>query len=191
MNVDKNRAISIAQEKLKLLPVYLDTETTGLDRNAEILEICIVNHDDQVLYQSLVKPTSSIPSDVTRIHGITNAMVKDAPNWLRVWPEAQDLLLGKHVGVYNAEFDMRMIQQTNARYGLATGTSAFSNFFCIMKLFAQYYGDWDRARGSYRWQSLDFAGKHCGIPISNSHRAIDDTRLARAVLHFIANYRSI
>ena len=191
MNLDRDRAISIAQEKLKLLPVYLDTETTGLDRNAEIVEICVVNHDDQVLYKSLVKPTSSISSDVIRIHGITNAMVKDAPNWLRIWPEVQNLLLGTQVGVYNADFDIRMIQQSNARYGLPSGISAFSNFFCIMKLFAQYYGEWDRARGSYRWQSLDFAGKHCRIPIANSHRAIDDTRLARAVLHFIANFRSM
>ena len=190
MNSDRTRAISFAQEKLKLLPVYLDTETTGIDKKSEIIEICIVDNDDQVLYQSLVKPTTSIPSDVTRIHGITNDMVTYAPNWLRVWPVVQEFLIGKHVGVYNADFDIRMIQQTNTRYGLPSGISAFSNYFCIMKLFAQYYGDWDRSRGSYRWQSLDFAGKHCRIPIANSHRAVDDTRLARAVLHCIANNQS-
>ena len=187
MTSDRTLAISIALEKLKLLPVFLDTETTGLDRKSEIIEICVVNHDDQVLYHSLVKPTSSISSDVTRIHGITTDLVKDAPNWLNVWPAVQGFLLGKQVGVYNADFDIRMIQQTNARYGLSTSVSTFSNYFCIMKLFAQYYGDWDQTRGSYRWQSLETAGRHCRIPISNSHRAVDDTRLARAVLHYMAN----
>jgi DNA polymerase-3 subunit epsilon len=187
MTSDRTHAISIAQDKLKLLPVYLDTETTGLDRKSEIIEICVVNHDDRVLYHSLVRPTSPISAEVTRIHGITTEMVKDAPNWLKVWPAVQEILLGKQVGVYNADFDIRMIQQTNARYGLPSSISVFSNFFCIMKLFAQYFGDWDRSRGSYRWQSLESAGRHCRIPITNSHRAEDDTRLARAVLHYMAH----
>ena len=186
MNSDRTHAVSLAQERLKLLPVYLDTETTGIDKNSEIIEICLIDHEDNVLFQSLVKPSIPVPNDVTRIHGITNEMLQGAPSWMRVLPRVQEHLLGRYVGVYNADFDIRMIQQTNFRYGLTWNFDNFSRFFCIMKLFAQYYGEWDRNRGSYRWQSLDFAGKYCRVPIANSHRALDDTRLARAVLHHIA-----
>jgi DNA polymerase-3 subunit epsilon len=98
MNSDRTHAVSLAQERLRLLPVYLDTETTGLDKKSEIIEICLIDHENNVLFQSLVKPSTPVPYDVTRIHGITNEMLLGAPNWMRVLPEVQELLLGRYVG---------------------------------------------------------------------------------------------
>jgi DNA polymerase III epsilon subunit-like protein len=40
--------------------------------------------------------------------------------------------------------------------------------------------------GSANFQSLDTAGKRCGISLPNSHRACDDTLLAREVFMYIA-----
>lgn len=181
------QAIQTARELLKLHPVYLDTETTGIDSNSEIVEICIIDDDDHILYQSLVKPSRPIPNDAIRIHGITDELVRDAPNWLRVWPEVEKVLRERVIGIYNAEFDLRMISQTNQRYHIYWNPAVFANKFCLMKLFAQYYGEWDVWRQSYRWQSLEAAGRYLNIPIPNSHRALDDTRLARAVHLAIAN----
>jgi DNA polymerase III epsilon subunit-like protein len=62
------------------------------------------------------------------------------------------------------------------------------NFFCIMKLYAHFFGEWDARRGSYRWQSLDQAGKQCGIPLQNVHRAKEDALLARALLLHMAHF---
>jgi hypothetical protein len=56
-----------------------------------------------------------------------------------------------------------------------------------MKLYAQFRGDWDAQRRQYRYISLEKAGKDAGIYLPNTHRAVDDALLARAVLHFIAN----
>ena len=36
---------------------------------------------------------------------------------------------------------------------------ADSAFFCIMKLYARFNGEWDPRRGGYRNISLDLAGK--------------------------------
>lgn len=55
-----------------------------------------------------------------------------------------------------------------------------------MELYARYYGSWNERYSSYRWQSLENAGSQCGIAIPNSHRAKDDTLLARAVLLHMA-----
>ena len=55
-----------------------------------------------------------------------------------------------------------------------------------MKLYAQFYGQWNPRHGNYRWQSLDQAGEQCGIPLQNSHRAKDDTHLTRALLEYMA-----
>ncbi len=180
-------AIKIARDRLADNPCYLDTETTGVDRISEIVEVCVVDHLGSVVFELLVKPTRSIPRDATRIHGITDAHVLNAPNWLDVWPELEQALAGHTVGIYNAEFDLRLIQQTHARYSIPTTAPHSFSSFCIMKLYAQYSGEWNRTRGSYRWRSLEDAGRHFRIPLPNTHHARDDTLLARAVLHSMAN----
>jgi DNA polymerase III subunit epsilon len=183
-------AIQTARQKLELQPLYLDTETTGTDKTSEIIEICIIDHDGAPVYQSLVKPTVKIPTQTTQIHGITNEMVNSAPPWYRVWPEVETQLAGRAIGIYNAEFDLRMIQQTHAKYRMPWRPAQLGNAFCIMKLYAQFYGEWDPVRGSYRWQSLEAAGKQLKIPLRNTHRALDDTLLAREVLQAIARTES-
>jgi len=178
-------AVQIARTKLALSPLYLDTETTGIERNSEIIEVSIVDDQGLLVFETLVKPSRPIPRDVIRIHGITDQDVKDAPSWMVVWPKLENVLAGRAVGIYNAEFDLRMIQQTHARFRMPFTSLSFS-YFCIMKLYAQYYGEWNRARGGYRWHSLEDAGRQCRIPLQNTHRALDDSLLARAVLHYIA-----
>ncbi|MBI3958652.1 MAG: 3'-5' exonuclease [Chloroflexi bacterium] len=184
MTTPRTASIARAQQILGDRPLFLDTETTGLDPRAEIVEIALVDHDGSLLLESLVKPTRRIPWDATRVHGISNEMVADAPTWAELWPQVQALLAGRRVGIYNAEFDLRMIQQSHAAHRVSH-TAAGSNAFCIMKLYAEFFGE----RGSYgdfRWQSLDKAARQCGIDLLNSHRAAADARLARAVLAYMA-----
>jgi DNA polymerase-3 subunit epsilon len=180
------QVIQIAREKLALNPLYLDTETTGIERNSEIIEICIIDDMGQVVFESLVKPTRPISLDVTRIHGITNEMVKDALNWMSIWPQVRDVLAGRSVGIYNADFDLRMIKQTLEKFRMYWSATENFSSFCIMKLYAQYRGEWNNMRRSYRWHSLEDAGRLCRIPLPNSHRARDDSLLARALLHYMA-----
>lgn len=181
----RRAAILKAQEYLRGKPVYLDTETTGLNQLDEIVEICIVNHDGAVLLNTLVRPSRLIPADVTRIHGITNAMVRDAPVWADVWPQVKDIFSGRHVGIYNAEFDLKMMQQSSRAYRLNIDLTGWERF-CLMKLYAAYYGQIGY-RGEYRWQRLEDAARQCGINLHNTHRALDDTLLARAVLEHMAS----
>ena len=54
--------------------VVFDTETTGLDGGAEIVEIVeisCVNGRGEVLLDTLVRPAGPIPADATAIHRIT------------------------------------------------------------------------------------------------------------------------
>jgi DNA polymerase-3 subunit epsilon len=191
MNRARTQAILTAREKLALHPVYLDTETTGLVRDSEIVEVCLIDENGEVLFESLVRPTRPVPPDAMRIHGITNEMLKSKPTWLVTWPRIEQLIAGRTVGIYNAEFDLRMMQQTHSRYRMPWPPAVTFDHFCIMKLYAQYFGDWNPARSSYRWHSLESAGRQCRIPLLNSHRAIDDTLLARAVLQHIASDSSL
>lgn len=182
---DRKLAILTAQTEVLLRPVYLDTETTGLDSSDQVVDICIVDDDGTVLVDSLVKPKGVIPADVIRIHGITNEMVKDAPAWPEIWPEVEAALAGRRVAIYNAEFDVRMMRQSHRKYRLPWQLGETS-FVCVMKLYAQFRGEWNPYYGSYRWQKLEQAGKQCRIALPNAHRAQADAQLARAVLHYMA-----
>src|SRR5581483_966548 len=67
--------------------VYLDTDTTGLGRAAEIVDIAIVDSVGRILFNSLVRPSRSMPPDVVAIHGITDELVAGSPTWPELYPE--------------------------------------------------------------------------------------------------------
>lgn len=181
----RRSAIQEARTLLENKPVYLDTETTGMHFNSEVIEIGIIDDQGEVLFDQLIRPRGKIDPAAGRVHGITLEMLVDAPTWEQVWPQAEHVLMGRLVGVYNVEFDLRLMKQSHSRSWL-TWTLPDSNFFDIMKLYARFFGDWDPVHKSFRYQSLEIAGRQCGIRLPNAHRAVDDCLLTRALLHFMA-----
>ncbi len=181
----RRSAIQEAQALIAANPVYLDTETTGMHFNSEVIEIGVIDDRGEVLFDQLVRPRGKIDPAAGRVHGITLEMLKDAPTWEQVWPKAEAVLMDKKIGVYNVEFDLRLMKQTHSRSWL-TWVLPDTNFFDIMKLYAQFYGDWNPFHRSFRYQSLEIAGRQCGIHLPNAHRAVDDCLLTRALLHYMA-----
>lgn len=181
----RNDAIMIAREIISRAPIYLDTETTGLNRSDEIVEVGIIDESEQIVFESYVRPSQPIPPGAQAVHGISNEDVKDSPTWPELWPQLRPVLLDKLIAVYNAEFDMKMLRQSHERYKLPWKDNIKA--VCIMQLYAQYKGEWDSNRRSYRYHSLDKAGKECKIDIPNAHRASTDALLARALLHYMAD----
>ncbi|MFZ2097671.1 MAG: 3'-5' exonuclease [Anaerolineales bacterium] len=181
----RRNAIQEAQAMLELDPLYLDTETTGMHFNSEVIEIGIIDDQGEVLFDQLIKPHGKIDPAAGRVHGITQEMLMDAPTWEQVWPQAEAVLVGRRIGVYNVEFDLRLMKQTHKRSWM-NWVIPETNFFDIMKLYARYHGDWDPFHKSFRYQSLEIAGRQCGIRLPNAHRAVDDCLLTRALLHHMA-----
>ena len=188
-NSAQQEAVKQARDLVARGPLYLDTETTGLGTRSEIIEISIIDDHGAVRFDSLVRPRDRIELDAIRIHGITQEMVSDAPLWNEVWPPIETILDGKLVGIYNRDFDLRLMKQSHQRYWMPWRVQE-ENFFCIMRLYARFRGDWDTRRGDYRWHSLEAAGRQSRIQLPNSHRATDDARLARELLHFMAGFSS-
>jgi DNA polymerase-3 subunit epsilon len=181
----RRNAIQEAQALLELNPLYLDTETTGMHFNSEVIEIGIIDDQGEALFDQLIRPRGKIDPAAGRVHGITQEMLVDAPTWEQVWPQAEAIMLGRRIGVYNVEFDLRLMKQTHKRSWM-NWVIPDKDFFDIMKLYAQYYGDWDPVRKNFRFQSLEIAGRQCGIRLPNAHRAVDDCLLTRALLHYMA-----
>ena len=185
MTLEAEEVQRVAKELLAKRPLYLDTETTGLEDRDEVIEICVLDPDGRVLVESLVKPTVPISLDAGRVHGITQAMLKDAPPWPEVWTDVQQVLEGREIAVYNAEYDLRLMRQSHRAHGIPW-TLEGARFHCLMLLYARFYGQWNHRRGGFRWQSLDAASRQSGISLLNTHRARDDAALARAILLHMA-----
>ena len=174
---EQREAREEARRRIQQRPLYLDTETTGLGRGAEIVEICVLDDRDVPVYETLVRPEQPIPAEATEIHGIDDAMVASAPSWPEVWRSLQPRLARRIVGMYNASFDVSMIRRMNRRHGFA---EAGARAFCVMRLFASWEGE---PQGRLR---LADVGRRCRIELPNAHRARADARLTRAVLHHMA-----
>ena len=164
--------------------VYLDTETTGLDGLAEIVDIAVVDNAGRVLLDTLVRPGHAIPADATRIHGITDQMVISAPAWPQVYL-ALASIIRRYPGVvvYNAPFDARMLRQSSRPHGLP---DLEAEWHCAMRRYAEYLGERSPSWGSSRWQRLGVAAEALGVAPGNAHRALDDTRTCREVVHAMA-----
>lgn len=140
--------------------LIIDTETTGVDSSAEVVQIAVIDHEGKEVFHSLIKPLSPIPQSATDIHGITNEAVSCAPLFSTVYDELKELIGSKLLIAYNADFDKRILAQSCRLHGLPV----FSNSWeCAMEQYAQYHGDYNDFYHSYRWQKLAVAVKSVGI----------------------------
>jgi len=183
------KVIQRARQILAYDPIFIDTETTGFSPEDVVIEIGVVNLAGETLFESLFKPVIPIPPDSIAVHGINESMVADAPSWTDSWDALQGVLAGRFVGMYNAEFDLRMMKQTHQRYWLEWPMED-KYFFCVMKLYAAFYGEISTRGRGYRLHKLEAAGAACEIPLPNSHRAVDDALLTAELFKYIANYGS-
>jgi len=165
--------------------LVLDTETTGLRRPAEICQIALVDAGGSILLNTLVKPVRPIPPDVTRIHGITNGHVTDAPSWSTIAPRVQDLIQGRDVIVYNVEFDRNIIRWSDEASQRSTEWGKIATWWCAMKWYAEYRGVRNPTSGGYAWHSLTNAMRQQGLPISDAHSALGDTQMTRALIQHL------
>lgn len=165
--------------------IFLDTETTGLDDGAEVVDIAIIDRNGDVLLDTLVRPSDMIPSAATDIHGIDDPAVADAPTWDSVYPLV-GRILDRHgpVVVYNAEFDQRVLSRMNRVNGLPDFDV---DWHCAMKRFAEFAGEWHPRHETWRWHKLEVALQMTGRPApSVRHRALADADSCRQIVEAMA-----
>lgn len=187
---DKNearvRAVSIVRSWLERDPIFLDTETTGVDNSAQICDLALIGVDGKILLDTLIRPTIQIPAVVVAIHGISNEAVREAPSFAEVFEEAARLIGDRLVVAYNMDFDNRMMVQSAKAHGIEIAVGGES-IACAMLAYAQFRGEWNGYRRSWKWHKLALAAKQCGIAIpSDLHRARVDAELARKVTMYMA-----
>jgi DNA polymerase III subunit epsilon len=145
----------------------VDIETTGgMPKRDKIIEIAIVIHDgvniiDQ--YSSLVNPQRSIPYEITRITGIDNSMVTDAPKFYEIAKEIVLFTEGAIFVAHNVNFDYSFIREEFDKLGYTFSKRQLCTVKLSRKAFAGLH--------SY---SLGNLIRHFDINVSARHRALDD-----------------
>jgi DNA polymerase-3 subunit epsilon len=157
----------------RLTYVVFDSETTGLlpsqgDELVQLAAVRIVNGRRVAgeVFDTLVNPARTIPARSTEVHGITDAMVHDAPSP----PEAVGQFLrfceGAVLVAHNAPFDMEFLR----RHENAAGGRFEHAVLDTVLLSAVVFGQSEQ-------HSLDALTHRLGITIPEEarHTAIGDT----------------
>lgn len=154
--------------------VILDTETTGLTKNSEIVEISIIDVHGNVLLNTLVKPKTRMKdtSKAVEIHGIKYEMLKDAPTWDEIHDQVSNIIKNRTVIIYNADFDSRLMTQTAGKYELELPSY---NPECAMLLYGYWEGSASLRHDGYKWHKLQDACVNMNVEIEGAaHRALSD-----------------
>lgn len=181
-HVRRNAVAWAAAMAMDRSTIYLDTETTGLDGTAEIIEVAAVDYRGHTLLDTLVQPQGHIPSDAQAVHGISQTMVAHAPEWRDVYAELITILARGTIVVYNAEFDFKMVNQMNRRHAMPVWNEPWH---CAMRHYSGFAGVWHERFGNYRWHKLDSALAQFGHP-PGGHRALADATACRLIVQGIA-----
>jgi DNA polymerase-3 subunit epsilon len=158
--------------------LILDLETTGVGKAAEIIEVAAITLTGRTLVDRLVHPGIPIPRDITRLTGIGDAMVRDAPRFAALYRDVlRPELAQRKVLVYNVGFDVPMLRWNIARHCDEAWEPVGKD--CLMQAYARYRGDGRR-------YSLGVACQHMGIHQANAHRALGDCLVSAALLRAMA-----
>ncbi|MDO6353569.1 3'-5' exonuclease [Caloramator sp. CAR-1] len=94
--------------------IVLDFETTGLyPETDKIIEVSALKYKDGIKvdeFHTLINPKIKIPSEITMINGITNAMVKNKPTLQVVLPNLLEFIGDLPIVAHNAPFDAKFLK---------------------------------------------------------------------------------
>lgn len=164
--------------------IVLDFETSGLKvGEAEICEAGAVKIKNGLVletFHSLAKPERGIPAEVSAIHGITNAMVADAPSVGEMLKKLIAFIGDKRLIIHNAPFDLSFLRFYTKKYlGIDIDNPCIDTLDLSRKLFV------------FDSYALPALVKSMKIKHENFHRALDDAFAAYQVFLRIEQFSDL
>lgn len=145
----------------------IDIETTGIDyKNDKIIEIAVLIYRDKHIinrFHTLVHPERTVPSNITRITGINDEMLQEAPKFYEIARKVAEITENCIFVAHNVRFDYGFIKREFEELGF----TFTRNKMCTVKLSRMYFPE-------IRSHSLGSLIKYHNIKIVDRHRALDD-----------------
>jgi len=192
--------------------VILDTETTGLEDTARIVEVSVIDATGKPLVDTLLRPGYElIPRGATAIHGIDDAMVSDAPTFSETLATLTAALKGRRVLIYNRVFDVKRLRhelmlhyldraaEAAAERAVTTGRAEIRHEEMTAEALAQATAwfeamEWEDVMIPYSdWYGdwNDYFGNYSWQPLNGGHRALGDCRAVVERLEEMSNCRGL
>ena len=163
--------------------LIVDLETTGLNpENSEIIEIAALRVEGGIVvdkFHTLIKPSIGfIPPHITKLTGITNALVVDKPTIEEVFPHFLKFSENSIIVAHNAQFDMSFLNSVSYQI---TGKSIQNPVLCTQNLAKRLFPDLPS-------KSLVNLAYHFNIPYNKKHRALEDALVTFELFKKIVDY---
>lgn len=158
----------IVPRNSKLRYVVLDFETTGLSKSDEIIEIGMVKcsgEEEVDTLSILVNPGIPLSPSITKITGISDVDLRDAPRLKDVISHVRNFIGGDVVVAYNAPFDVRFLRSAYRKYEISDEIRYIDVLPLVKALFPEMT--------NYKLETMI---DHCSIATCQTHRALDDAR---------------
>jgi len=163
--------------------VVVDIETTGgTGEGHRVTEVAAVKlRDGEVIdrYQTLVNPRRPIPSNITRLTGISDAMVADAPLFADIADGFAQFIGDAIFVAHNVNFDYGFLSREYARLGRPFRYAKLCTCASMRRLYP--------GQGSY---SLAALCRSYEIALKHHHRAMCDAEAAAELLVLINEKRA-
>ncbi|HOX23582.1 MAG TPA: 3'-5' exonuclease [Elusimicrobiales bacterium] len=156
----------------------LDLETTGMSPagGGRVCEVAVVRMQaGEVLdiFCELLNPGCTMPPEVTRIHGITDQMVRGKPRFAEVAPRLLSFLDGTALVCHNCPFDIPFLKSEFEREGLNLPELPALDTLRLARL-----------HGSFPSNSLGNIVRELGFSNEGWHRAEADARMTGKLLGY-------
>jgi DNA polymerase-3 subunit epsilon/ATP-dependent DNA helicase DinG len=161
--------------------IAIDVETTGLEPGVdEIIEVAAVKfRGGEVLetFQQLVRPRQSLPLKITRLTGITEEELADAPRFSAIAPDLVRFVKSYPLVGHSIGFDLSMLKAQ----GMTFAQPSYDTFEMATLLMPQ--------APIYRLSAL---AENLGIAHPEDHRALNDSDVCRQVfLHLLGRIQAL
>ncbi len=155
--------------------VSFDLETTGLqpesDRIIEIGAVLMKEGKEIDRFQAFVNPHRVLDRKIVDLTGITDDMLKDAPDIEAVLPDFLKFVGNRVLVAHNAKFDTSFVQNACRRLGLPYNYTSIDTLSLSQQLLPHLSK-----------HKLDVVAKELKLPNFNHHRAADDANICGLIL---------
>lgn len=140
--------------------VVIDTETTGLKATDDLIEVSAVRFIDfkpAQIFETYLKPRNPIPKEITAINGITDEMVKDAPEAYQVIDSFEKFIGKSPIVGHNLSFDLKMLRVNNFAFDTCK-RRYFDTLSLAKKILKKQRRKYDFESQSYEpdWDDYDY-----------------------------------
>lgn len=165
----------------------IDTETTELD-DPNICQIAVVSNTGETMLNTYVKPVKAITKGARAVHGITDALIENAPTWVDVRELILDIVQGCPLLIYNSDFDVRVMKNSSKHHGLTPiKWRKECDVHCVMKAYSAFGKHWNKQKRRYNYKKLTYAVQECGLLEQTAHDALADTMMTLSLVHHMLN----